>query len=70
MRDKIAFTVRLLALMVAFCAAVNQKNQQIENVIGEKTVVAFHEQSAQTVLSNQLVGIVVELFYTRLFIDE
>ena len=56
--------------MVAFCSAVNQKNQQVENIIGEKTVVAFNEQPAQTVLPNQLVGIVVELFYAGFFIDE
>ena len=56
--------------MVAFCSGVNQKNQQVENIIGEKTVVAFYEQPSQTVLPNQLIGVVVELFYTRLFIDE
>ena len=55
---------------VAFCSAVNQKNQQVENIIREKTVVAFYEQPTQAVLPNQLVGIVVQLFDTRLFISK
>ena len=56
--------------MLALCSVVNQKNQQVENIIGEKTVVALYEQPAQTVLPNQLIGIVVELFYSNFLIGK
>ena len=56
--------------MIPFATGINHKYQQIQQIIREKTVVAFYEQPSQTVLPNQLVGVVVEFFDTRLFIDK
>ena len=56
--------------MIPFDAGIDHKYQQIQQIIREKAVVALYEQPSQTVLPNQLVGVVVQLLDTRFFIDK